>query len=167
MSDLASERIKRLYPQFVISTHQQYGDDTIVVKREGILKILETLRDDPELGFSLPLDITCVDKKDLGETPRFEVVYHLRNIRNGALIRVKVPLEESDPTLPSSTNLFKGFEWFERETYDMFGIIFTGHPDLRRILLYPEFIGHPLRKDYPRRGHQPLVDMPNLKSEGR
>jgi NADH-quinone oxidoreductase subunit C len=84
---------------------------------------------------------------------------------DGALVRLKVPVREDDCVVPTATGVFKGFDWFEREVFDMFGVRFDGHPNLRRILNYPEFVGHPLRKDYPRRGHQPLIDMPRLEAD--
>lgn len=192
MSDLVSDRVRARFPEAVIETHQQHGDDTVVVRREALLDVLRFLRDEPDLDFRMPLDVTCVDRlamgvkpsegvdalnPSLGDTdpvprgsglkPRFEVVYHLRSLTRpcGKVVRVKVRVEEDDPVVPSAVGLFKGFSWFEREVFDMFGIRFEGHPDLRRILLYPEFQGHPLRKDYPRRGHQPLVPMPRLRGD--
>jgi NADH-quinone oxidoreductase subunit C len=89
--------------------------------------------------------------------PRFEVVYHFFSRENNWRVRIKVPLEEPDPEVDSLTSLWKNANWFEREAFDMFGIRFKGHPDLRRILMYPEFEGHPLRKDYPITRRQPLV----------
>ncbi|MBL6975261.1 MAG: NADH-quinone oxidoreductase subunit C [Deltaproteobacteria bacterium] len=187
MSEWASDSVKKQFPDFVLETHRQHGDDTLLVSREGLVPILEFLRDDPALDFCMPLDVTCVDRIGLSEPPesetdpmnpmlathttpnlgecdgpRFEVVYHLRSLSRGAMIRVKVRVEEDDAVVPSGTAVLKGFNWFEREVYDMFGVRFSGHPDLRRMLLYPEFEGHPLRKDYPRKGYQPLMDMPNL-----
>jgi len=89
----------------------------------------------------------------------FEVVYHFYSYTKNHRIRVKVPVEEQDPKVPSITGLFSGANWFERECWDMYGIVFVNHPDLRRILLYPEFVGHPLRKDYPIDKRQPLVKL--------
>jgi len=88
---------------------------------------------------------------------RFEVVYHFYSSRHHHRLRVKVPLGAADPVVESLTGLWKGANWYEREVWDMFGIRFTGHPDLRRILMYDEFIGHPLRKDYPINKRQPLI----------
>jgi NADH/F420H2 dehydrogenase subunit C len=108
---------------------------------------LKTLRDDPELRFDLLADLTAVDY--FGRAPRWEVVYQLRSIQHGHRLRVKVPVDGDDPVVPTATGVWKSANWAEREAYDMFGIRFAGHPDLRRILMYPEFQGHPLRKDYP------------------
>jgi len=187
MSERAGSSVRREFPDLVVDTHDDHGDDTITVKREGLLQVLEYLRDDPVLDFKMPLDVTCVDRKGLGEPqkggndpmhprltthteqrlgdsagPRFEVVYHIRSVTRGALVRVKALVEEDDAVLPSATGLFKGFDWFERETFDMFGVRFEGHHNMKRILLYPEFEGHPLRKDYPRKGYQPRIDMPDI-----
>ncbi|MFT7624163.1 MAG: NADH-quinone oxidoreductase subunit C, partial [Myxococcota bacterium] len=96
------------------------------------------------------------------EGPRFMVVYHFYSTTKAHRIRIKVPLEADDVTMPSMWPVFPGVDWFEREVFDMFGVIFEGHHDLRRILLYPEFKGYPLRKDYPLRGYQPLVPIARL-----
>jgi NADH-quinone oxidoreductase subunit C len=101
------------------------------------------------------VDVTAVDF--LGRTPRFEVVYHLYSMSQGHRLRVKILVEEADPAVPSLSALWHAANWLEREVWDMFGIRFDGHPDLRRILMYPEFQGHPLRKDYPVAKRQPLV----------
>jgi NADH-quinone oxidoreductase subunit C len=108
---------------------------------------LRTLRDDPELAFDLLADVTAVDY--LGRTPRYEVVYQLQSIAKHHRLRVKVAVDGPDPVVPSAVSIWKSAQWGEREVFDMFGIGFAGHPDLRRILMYPEFQGHPLRKDYP------------------
>ena len=112
----------------------------------------------------MPIDVCAVDY--LGwKTPRFEVVYHLFSVTNRQRIRLKVEVDESDCVVPSCIAVWPGVDWFEREAWDMYGIVFEGHPKLRRILLYEEFEGHPLRKDYPQRGYQPLMPLPTLASE--
>ena len=139
----------------VLSPEAVRGETVIVVEREPLLASLQTLRDHPDLRFEMLSDVTAVDY--LGREPRFEVIYQLYSITHRHRLRVKVLVPESAPTLPSATGLWKSANWTERETYDMFGIRFTGHPDLRRILMYEEFEGHPLRKDYPLQRRQPLV----------
>ena len=109
------------------------------------------------------VDLTAVDY--LGREPRFEVVYHLRSFKTGARLRVKAPLAEpedgSNPTIDTRrARCGPAANWFEREVWDLYGIKFRGHPDLRRILMYEEFVGHPLRKDYPKEKRQPLVRRP-------
>jgi NADH-quinone oxidoreductase subunit C len=131
------------------------GDATAIVGREKLLETCRFLRDDSELRFDLLLDVTAVDY--LGRSPRFEVVYHFYSLPLNHRIRIKVALEESDPRLPSLVPIWAGANWLERETWDLYGIVFEGHPDLRRIYLYEEFQGHPLRKDYPKEKRQPLI----------
>jgi NADH-quinone oxidoreductase subunit C len=131
------------------------GEAVLIVQREGLVDALRALRDHPETGFEQLSDLTAVDY--LGRTPRFEVVYQLYSISLNHRLRVKVPVPEEDTVVPSATGIWKAAIWAEREVWDMFGIRFAGHPDLRRILMYPEFEGHPLRKDYPVHHRQPLV----------
>lgn len=128
--------------------------DTVKVAREDIIDVCKFLRQEDELDYDLTRDLTCVDY--IHEKPRFEVVYHLYSIYYGHAVRLKVRLEESDPSVDSITGIWAGANWFEREAYDLYGVKFNNHPDLRRILLYPEFTGHPLRKDYPIDREQPL-----------
>ncbi|GAB4341845.1 MAG: NADH-quinone oxidoreductase subunit C [Candidatus Abyssubacteria bacterium] len=130
--------------------------DTVKVKRDDILNVCMFLRTEEGLDYDLMRDLTCVDY--IHEKPRFEVVYHLYSIYYGHAVRLKVRLDEKDPTVDTVTQVWKGANWYEREAYDLYGVKFKGHPDLRRILLYPEFVGHPLRKDYPIDGEQPLFE---------
>ena len=135
--------------------HHRCDDATIVIAREGALSVLQTLRDDPRFRFDLLADLTAVDY--LGRDPRFEIVMHLCSLPNNLRLRVKIGVPESEPWVHSLVPLWKAANWLEREVWDMFGIRFLGHPDLRRILLYEEFVGHPLRKDYPVNKRQPLT----------
>ncbi|MBI2540530.1 MAG: NADH-quinone oxidoreductase subunit C [Deltaproteobacteria bacterium] len=140
----------------ILDSHAFRGDDTIVVAREELREIFRFLKEDPQIDLSFLTDITAVDY--LGrKSPRFEVVYHLYSLKAGHRLRVKVPVPQEDPAVDSLVPLWKGANWLEREVWDMFGIRFRGHPDLRRVLLYEEFEGHPLRKDYPVNQRQPLV----------
>ena len=131
------------------------GQAVIVTRPDRLPAVLQTLRDDTELRFDLLSDLSAVDY--LGRTPRFEVVYQLVSTTLHHRLRVKAPVDDVDPVVPTATGLWKSANWAEREVFDMFGIRFAGHPDLRRILMYPEFQGHPLRKDYPLHQRQPLV----------
>jgi len=160
MSQAALTRAKELLGATVTATHAYRGDDTIVVDATKILEVMRTLRDDEVLKLDFLVDLTCVDY--LGREPRFEMVYHLRSMKSGERLRVKAPLVEPEdgvtlPAIESISPLWKGADWFEREVYDLYGIKFTNHPDLRRILMYEQFVGHPLRKDYPKERRQPLV----------
>ncbi len=128
----------------------EYGELTITVKRESIVDVLRFLRDDSQTQFWNIIDICGVDYPQREE--RFDVVYHLLSPRVNARIRVKVSTDEEKP-VPSVTGLYPGANWFEREAWDMYGILFSGHPDLRRILTDYGFEGHPLRKDFPLTGY--------------
>jgi NADH-quinone oxidoreductase subunit C len=155
MSQRALDRLKERFGDAIVSTHSRLGDDTAVVARERVYEILQFLRDDPELLFNFCSDVTAVDY--LGREPRFEVVWHLYSIAKKHRVRVKAEVPEEDPRIASSTPLWAGNNWFEREAYDMYGIRFEGHPDLRRMFMYPSFEGHALRKDYPKDKRQPLA----------
>ncbi len=139
----------------IADAHDQFGDETIVVARDDALDVYRFLRDDPEMAFDFLIDLTAVDY--LGKTPRFELVSHLFSLSKCHRLRVKIPIDEKDCRAPSLSSLWKSANWLEREVFDMFGIRFDDHPDLRRILMYPEFEGHPLRKDYPHNRRQPIV----------
>ncbi|MBI4518942.1 MAG: NADH-quinone oxidoreductase subunit C [Deltaproteobacteria bacterium] len=148
-------RLQELFGDKLLSAHDQCGDDTIVVGRDHMIEVLRQLRERPEFAFDLLADETAADY--LGVSPRFELVCHLYSLSHNRRLRVKVPVPEDDPVVPSLVPLWKSANWLEREVWDMFGIRFSGHPDLRRILLYEQFVGHPLRKDYPVNQRQPLV----------
>jgi NADH-quinone oxidoreductase subunit C len=152
------EQVKRKFGDAVLSTHADFGDQTVLLRKESALEVMRWLRDDPSMLFNFMMDLTAVDY--LGKKPgdqRFEVVYHLYSLKHNHRIRVKAPVEEDDPTIDSVVSIWKGADWFEREAWDLYGIIFKGHPNLKRILLYEEFVGHPLRKEYPIRKRQPLI----------
>jgi NADH-quinone oxidoreductase subunit C len=148
-------RLLDALPQAVVSTHARLGDATAVVSADRLVEAMRFLRDDPALAFEMLSDVCAVDY--LPRKPRFEVVYHLYSVAKNHRLRVKVEVEESDPRVPSVVALWSSANWMEREVWDLYGIRFEGHPDLRRILLYDEFEGHPLRKDYPKERRQPLV----------
>jgi len=135
------------------------GDATAVVLPGGLKRIMEFLKEDARTRFNLLVDITAVDY--LGRKPRFDVVYHLLSLSAKRRLRIKVRVEESNPEIDSMTSLWGSANWLEREVWDMFGIRFTGHPNLKRILMYEEFKGHPLRKDYPVNKRQPLIGPKN------
>ena len=157
------ESIKeKLGPQ-VIEIHQFHGDDVLILARERLRESFRSLKLDRRLGFDFLSDITAVDYWKKKE-PRFEVVYQILSLQHRRRLRVRVPVPESDPAVESLTPLWQGANFLEREVWDLFGIRFIDHPDLRRVLLYEEFQGHPLRKDYPVNLCQPRV--PERKVEG-
>lgn len=158
MSKLVLDRVLEKFGDAVLSHHAACGDETALVRPDRLVEICRFLKDDPGLSFEMLTDLTGVDY--LGKKPasgRFEVVYHLYSLSKSHRIRLKVELPENDPKAPSIVHLWKSALWMEREAFDLYGIKFEGHPDLRRILLYPEFEGHPLRKDYPLEKRQPLI----------
>jgi NADH-quinone oxidoreductase subunit C len=120
-----------------------------------ICDVARILRDDAELEFEMLTDLTCVDY--LGEEPRFEMVYHFYSVARNHRLRIKARVPEEPAEIDSLVDVYASANWMEREVWDLYGIRFKGHPDLRRILLYEEFEGHPLRKDYPKEKRQPLV----------
>lgn len=136
--------------------HCNLGEATIVVERDGAPDVFRALRDRTDLSFNMLSDLTVVDY--LGHVPRFEVVYHLFSLAHSHRLRVKVQAPEEEPWVHSLVDLWKAANWLEREAWDMFGVRFVGHPDPRRILMYEEFVGHPLRKDYPHTKRQPLTE---------
>lgn len=149
------EKARSLAGNLAVESGENRGEASIVVEREGALGFFRKLRTDPELAFDILVDVTVVDY--LGREPRFEVVYHLLSLAKNHRLRVKIRVPEQDAHVHTLCEVWKSANWLEREAWDMFGIRFDGHPDLRRILMYKEFEGHPLRKDYPVDKRQPLT----------
>ncbi|MDO8462086.1 MAG: NADH-quinone oxidoreductase subunit C [Deltaproteobacteria bacterium] len=135
------------FPFEILEKGKALGDLTIVVSREKISEVLRFLRDAEGYRFDLLVDLSAVDFPNREE--RFEVIYHLYSTSENHRLRVKVRLPFEEPMIDSATDLWKAANWYEREVYDMFGIRFNGHPNLKRLLLPDGFEGHPLRKDYP------------------
>jgi NADH-quinone oxidoreductase subunit C len=146
--------LRRQNPAWVVEVIEAFGETTVIVPREYIAAVCSFLKTAPELEFNLLADICGVDRGP-EEEPRFEVNYHLFSTNRYHRVRLKVVLNEDDPRVETITGVWKTANWHERETFDMFGIIFEGHPDLRRILLPDDWEGHALRKDFPLRGYEP------------
>jgi NADH-quinone oxidoreductase subunit C len=156
--DHGSQALRRLLaarPHVVLASHAQHGDVTAVVEAASILETMRFLHDDPDAGFDVLVDLTAVDWPE--REPRFEVVYHLLSMGRRERLRVKAGVAETPCEIDSIVGVWPAANWMEREVWDMYGIRFRGHPDLRRLLLYEEFEGHPLRKDYPKERRQPLI----------
>lgn len=142
-------QLKTLFPAAVFSEFR--GDTRVVVPREQIYEVLQVLKE--KLGFDLLVDLTCVDYLHYRDAKdRFGLVYLLANTETNERITVRTFVNDPEPTVPSAVPLWEGANWLEREVWDLFGIRFSGHPDLRRIVLPEEFTAHPLRKDYPLQG---------------
>ncbi len=181
MSQALVDLVRERFPDAVVSSHSTRGDEVVVLKREHLVSVVGFLRNDPAANMKLLSQIVAIDmltyrsemtgggsiasneapaydlqKKQLVE-PRYYVAYNLYSVTSKKRLRLHVQLRSDDLKVPSITSLYRTANWWERYCFDMMGIEFTGHPDLTRILLYPEFVGHPLRKDYPVRKRQPLV----------
>ena len=148
--NLAVQHVRAALPQAVEGTSAHRDQVALRVYKEYIVDVCRLLRDDPELSFEMCLDVTAVDYPM--RPRRFDVVYHLYSLSKGHLLRVKAAVGEAEE-IESVTPVWAGANWFERETYDMFGVRFANHPDLRRILLTDNFEGYPFRKDYPLAGY--------------
>lgn len=146
------EKLKEKNASWVLDTVDAHGEVTVWVARESIIDVCTFLRDEHQ--FDMLADL-CGGDLGPEEEPRFAVNYHLFSTTHHNRLRVKVLLSEDDPQVATVTSLWKTANWHERETFDLFGIIFDGHPDLRRILLPSDFDGFALRKDYPLRGYEP------------
>lgn len=157
MSDSSAvlDRLQGQFPGEVLATQDTTGDPSATIRPDRIVDIARFLRDDADLRFDMPVDVTAVDY--IGQSDRFEVVYHLFSTKHLHRLRLKARLPENKPEIATLSNVWVGNNWLERETYDMYGVRFVGHPDLRRIYLYEGFEGHPLRKDYPKEKRQPLI----------
>jgi NADH-quinone oxidoreductase subunit C len=183
------DTLQARFSKVVIATSRFRGQETMLIRREGLLELARALKH--ELQYDFLMDLSCVDYLKFGRskgsaptlaTPsplpyymqpkpsgepwargasmddyRFDVVYHFYSSVRNVRLRVRVPVSVADPSVDSLTGLWAGANWFEREAWDLFGVHFTGHPDLKRILMYEEFEGHPLRKDYPVNRRQPLI----------
>ena len=147
--DRLGQTIKTALPASVTEYQVAYGELTVTAKAAEIVEVATFLRDDPACQFISIIDISAVDWPSREQ--RFDVVYHLLSPRLNQRIRVKVPTDEVTP-VPSLVGVFAGANWYERETFDLYGVLFTGHPDMRRILTDYGFEGHPLRKDFPLTG---------------
>ncbi|HTK24958.1 MAG TPA: NADH-quinone oxidoreductase subunit C [Pyrinomonadaceae bacterium] len=146
------EKLKAENASWVVDVNDAHGEVTVVVPRESIVDVCWVLK--TKHGFDMLADLCGADRGP-EEDPRFEVNYHVFSTKHYNRLRLKVLLSEVDPNVTTVTTVWKTANWHERETYDLFGVIFDGHPDLRRILLPSDFDGHALRKDYPLRGYEP------------
>ena len=153
-----SEAVKAKFPNLILEAFVNRGDAWLVVKKEGIKNLCASLKKDPEFQFNVLMDLACADYLFWEEKAfRFEVVYNLFSLEKNHRLFVKIPISEADPSMDSVTSLWPAANWYEREVWDLFGIQFKGHPNLKRLLMYEGFEGHPLRKDYPYNKRQPLI----------
>lgn len=150
MLDAAVDSVKQTFPDQVLAAETFRDQTTIEIRRDRVADVLRHLKD--AHGMNCLMDLCGLDLLGRGAPERFAVVYHLKRIPEGSILRVKAYVPEADPWIDSVTSLWEAANWAEREAFDMFGIRFRGHPNLRRILLPETFGSHPLRKEYPLQG---------------
>ena len=189
MAQALIDLLRETHPEAILSTPGHRGDEVAVVRRERLVEVCRFLKEDPRAEMKLLAQIACVDlltfakeatgggalasievpaydlERKPSVEPRFQLAYNLGCVTKPRRLRLRVELRSDDVKVPTVTSVWRTADWWERYIYDMFGVEFVGHPNLTRILLYPEFQGHPLRKDYPVRKRQLLVpelDFPDL-----
>jgi NADH-quinone oxidoreductase subunit C len=150
--------VKERYADQVLGVYEHAGQKYAHVKRDRILDLLRTLRD--EAGFDCLTDLTAVDYLNQGQPERYCVVYQLYSFKDNVRTRLKAFVPEDDPAIESAAPLWKSAPWAEREVWDLFGIVFRNHPDLKRLMLPDAYEGHPLRKDYPLTGRGERMNFP-------
>jgi NADH-quinone oxidoreductase subunit C len=171
VSEAVLNKLRAKFGDAILETHSQHGDDTAVIASERWREVCAFCRNDPSMSFDMLTDLCGVDYPE--RAPRVEVVVHLYSMQKKHRVRLKtrvgrtVDEELVDCQVDSVVSVWSGANWFERETFDMYGVTFKGHPDLRRILMYPEFEGHPLLKDYPAEKTQPLIPYRDKDEDGK
>ncbi len=154
-NNITENKLKDKFPESILDVKTFRNELTVWIEKDSIVKVAKFLRDDNELAFDFLSDLCGVDKTGFDNSNTYEVVYHLYSIKRNHRVRLKVQMPASDLKISTVTNVWKTANWHEREAYDMYGIVFEGHPNLERILTQDGFEGHPLRKDYPLKGRQP------------
>jgi len=145
------ERVRAQFPDAVVGHKVFAGEPYISIKKEGLRDVCRMLHDEPDMAFDYPVEVTAVDY--MGDAQRFEVIHVFWSMEHRRRVILKTRITEDECNVDSVTDIWKGADFMERETYDMYGIVFNGHPDLRRILMTDDFEGWPLRKDFPIEGH--------------
>ena len=148
---------REMFGDAVVATHEHVGELTLEIRRADLLQVCRRLRDDPDFAYEQLMDVCGVDYLDYGREsekgarpgPRYAVAYHLLSLEHNHRLRLRAFLDDDMPLVASVVDVWSAANWFEREAFDLFGIVFEGHPDLRRILTDYGFVGHPFRKDFP------------------
>jgi NADH-quinone oxidoreductase subunit C len=160
-------QLKARFSSQLSATNVEIAELTVELPREQLLAVCQVLRDEPSFAFEQLIDLCGVDYSEYGNGswsgPRFAVVYHLLSIKNNHRLRLRCFVDDELPMIPSVIPIWNSANWYEREAFDLFGILFEGHPDLRRILTDYGFIGHPFRKDFPISGHVEMRYDPELR----
>ena len=154
-------KLQERFPKSVIATSEFRSDLTVQIPKADIVRVCEFLKDDPDLAYDMVIDLCGVDMYTTEN--RFQVIYNLYSLKNKSYLRLKVAVDENGCVVDSVTGVWPGANWHERETYDMFGIEFKGHPDLRRMYMPEEFEYYPLRKDFPLMGIPDSIPLPKKK----
>jgi len=158
IKELVPQKLKEQFNEIDFKVTEYLDELTIKLPKEHIVKVCEFLKKDSDLEFSLCLDITAIDWAK--RKNRFTVVYHIYSFKNNFRLRLKADVDESDCAIDTVSSVWKGANWQERETYDMYGIKFNDHPDLRRMYMPEDFEHHPLRKDFPLMGIPGSIPLP-------
>ncbi|HOJ87194.1 MAG: NADH-quinone oxidoreductase subunit C [Elusimicrobiales bacterium] len=154
------ENLKHIFGNKIIDYVKNYDIDTLVAKKEALIQMISFLKNEEKFDFLMDLfAIDYLGYPDKKFEHRYEIVYNLYSFENNKRLILKVPVTEENPSVDSIVSFYSSADWYEREAYDMYGIVFNGHPNLKRILMYEEFQGHPLRKDYPLKKRQPRIDL--------
>ncbi len=149
VESLVLQRLREQFGEALREVKVWRNETTVVLSPQDLVRVCRFLRDDPNMAFDLLSDVTAVDRLQLPQSsPRYEVVYHLNSLQPWRRLRLKVRVDDGE-AIPTVTGVWETANWHEREVYDLFGVAFAGHPDLRRILMPDDWEGHPLRKDYP------------------
>ena len=158
IKDLVVVRLKEKFPKYNFEASEFRSELTVKLDKKNIVKVCKFLKENEELEFKLCEDVTAIDWAK--RTDRFTVVYHIFSLKNNFRLRLKADVDESDCSIETVTSVWKSANWAEREVYDMYGIKFKGHPDLRRMYMPEEFEYHPLRKDFPLMGIPGSLPLP-------
>jgi len=146
--DTSIHKLRERFPQSILEVHDFRGETTVVVRAGDLVPVCQFLRDDPDQAYELCLFVSAVDQLNLGRSPRFVAIYQLVSLKHRRRLRLRVPLSGEPPVADSVASIWPAADWHEREAFDLFGIHFRDHPELRRIMLPHDWVGHPLRKDY-------------------
>ncbi len=155
-------KLKEVLREKIIETTDYRGDLTLLIDKNDIVDVCKKIRDHSSLKFEQIIDLTAVDYLEMEKPTRFQVVYHFLSLTYLHRLRIKCNVDEKDPVIPTISSLWAIVNWYEREVFDFYGIKFTGHPDMRRILMQDDFEGHPLRKDYFIGHEQPVMELKDV-----
>lgn len=158
LNEIILQKLQSRFHDSIEASNEFRGDLTVQVRKKDIVSVCRFLKEEPDLAFDLVIDVCGVDM--YRPAGRFEIIYNIYSVRNKAYVRLKVLVDEEDPTVDTVSGVWEGANWHERETFDMYGVKFAGHPDLRRMYMPEDFEYHPLRKDFPLMGIPDSIPLP-------